>query len=84
VIPTERFTRTVRIHRRKGEQPWAEVVELPGCFASGQDVAELRDNLAEAIGLYLSTPGSRISVQLEDTADTITERQVLVTCRPSP
>jgi predicted RNase H-like HicB family nuclease len=42
---------TVRIHREEGEQPWAEVVELPGCFASGRDMAELRENLAEAISL---------------------------------
>ena len=71
---------TVRIHREEGEQPWAEVVELPGCFASGEDMAELRENLAEAISLYLSTPVSRVSVHLEDTADSVTERRILVTC----
>ena len=71
---------TVRIHREEGEQPWAEVVELPGCFASGRDMAELGENLAEAIGLYLSTPDTRVSVHLEDTADSVTERRVLVTC----
>ena len=71
---------TVRIHREEGEQPWAEVVELPGCFASGRDMAELEENLAEAIGLYLSTAESRMSVHLEDTADSVTERRVLVTC----
>ena len=71
---------TVRIHREEGEQPWAEIVELPGCFASGQDMAELRENLAEAIGLYLSTPAARVSVHMEDTPDSITERRVLVTC----
>jgi predicted RNase H-like HicB family nuclease len=70
---------TVRIHREEGEQPWAEVVELPGCFASGRDMAELRENLAEAIGLYLSTPATRVSVHLEDSPDSITERRVLVT-----
>jgi len=71
---------TVRIHREEGEQPWAEVVELPGCFASGRDMAELEENLAEAIGLYLSTTESRVSVHLEDTPDSVTERRVLVTC----
>ena len=71
---------TVRIHREEGEQPWAEVVELPGCLASGRDMPELRENLAEAIGLYLSTPTARVSVHLEDTADSITERRILVTC----
>jgi predicted RNase H-like HicB family nuclease len=70
---------TVRIHREDGEQPWAEVVELPGCFASGRDMAELRENLAEAISLYLSTPTTQVTVHLEETSDSITERRVLVT-----
>ena len=71
---------TVRIHQEDGEQPWAEVVELPGCFASGRDMAELKENLAEAIGLYLSTPDTRVSVHLEDSPESVTEHQVLVTC----
>ena len=71
---------TVRIHREQGEQPWAEVVELPGCFASGRDMAELKENLTEAIGRYLSTPDTRVCVHLEDTPDSVTERRVLVTC----
>jgi predicted RNase H-like HicB family nuclease len=32
---------------------WARVVELPGCFASGRSLAELREALGEAIALYL-------------------------------
>ncbi len=32
---------------------WARVVELPGCFASGDSLEELRDALGEAISLYL-------------------------------
>ncbi len=32
---------------------WAGVVELPGCFASGRSLEELRDALGEAISLYL-------------------------------
>ena len=71
---------TVRIHQEEGEQPWAEVVELAGCFASGRDMAELKANLAEAIGLYLSTSDVRVSVHLEDSPDSVTVRQVLVTC----
>ena len=27
-------TYTVRVHREPGHELWAEVVELPGCFAS--------------------------------------------------
>lgn len=32
---------------------WSEVVELPGCFASGRTLEELCDAVAEAVGLYL-------------------------------
>jgi predicted RNase H-like HicB family nuclease len=71
---------TVRIHREEGEQLWAEVVELPGCFASGRDMAELRENLAEAIGLYLSTGDARVTVHLEETSESVTEQRLLVTC----
>jgi predicted RNase H-like HicB family nuclease len=71
---------TVRIHQEGLEELWAEVVELPGCFASGDDSDELKQNLAEAIGLYLSTGRKRVTVELEDTADSVTERKMLVTC----
>jgi predicted RNase H-like HicB family nuclease len=43
---------TVVVHReRKGF--WSEVPELPGCFASGRTLDELREALGESIGLYL-------------------------------
>jgi predicted RNase H-like HicB family nuclease len=32
---------------------WAEVVQLPGCFAAGHSLAELEESLQEAILLYL-------------------------------
>lgn len=38
---------------REGPGYWARVVELPGCFASGRSLDELREALGEAIGLYL-------------------------------
>jgi predicted RNase H-like HicB family nuclease len=47
---------TVRVHHEPGEELWAEVLELPGCFAAGADMGELRDALSEAISLYLSDP----------------------------
>ncbi|MBI5311334.1 MAG: type II toxin-antitoxin system HicB family antitoxin [Actinobacteria bacterium] len=47
----------VKIHEEDGSY-WAEVLELPGCFASGRSLDELREALAESIGLYLaSEPG---------------------------
>ncbi len=32
---------------------WAEVVQLPGCFAAGQSRRELDESLHEAVTLYL-------------------------------
>lgn len=32
---------------------WAEVVQLPGCFAAGHTREELEESLKEAISLYL-------------------------------
>jgi predicted RNase H-like HicB family nuclease len=55
----------VRIHDEGSDGMWAEVKELPGCLASGMDMDELREALAEAISQYLSAPGSPISVKLE-------------------
>jgi predicted RNase H-like HicB family nuclease len=39
--------------REDGPGYWSEVSELPGCFASGRTLTELREALGEAIGLYL-------------------------------
>ena len=38
---------------------WAEVLELPGCFASGFDLDELKEALTEAIGLCLPDSAAR-------------------------
>jgi predicted RNase H-like HicB family nuclease len=43
---------TVTVHQER-ESFWSEIKELPGCFASGGTLAELREALAEAVGLYL-------------------------------
>lgn len=42
------------VHHEDGTY-WAEVDELPGCFASGRDLDELKEALAEAIGMCLET-----------------------------
>jgi len=39
--------------REEGAGYWAEISELPGCFASGRTLTELCDALREAVGLYL-------------------------------
>jgi predicted RNase H-like HicB family nuclease len=43
---------TVTVHQEQGSF-WSEVSELPGCFASAGTLEELREALAESIGLYL-------------------------------
>lgn len=58
---------TVLVHNEgPGQRLWAEVEELPGCFASGWDMGGLREALAEAISLYLSEPGHEVRVELDD------------------
>jgi predicted RNase H-like HicB family nuclease len=69
---------TILIHNEgPGQRLWAEVEELPGCFASGQDLDELMEAVAEAISLYLSEPGNEVHVELEDAPGSVTERHML-------
>jgi predicted RNase H-like HicB family nuclease len=49
---TEREFR-VLVHEEDGSY-WAEVDGLPGCFAAGDDLDELRSAVVEAITLYLT------------------------------
>ena len=41
------------VHEEDGAY-WAEVKELPGCFASGKDLNELHEALIEAISMCLT------------------------------
>ncbi len=43
---------TVETHA-EGDGFWSQVREIPGCFASGRTLSELRAAVGEAIGLYL-------------------------------
>ncbi|HEX5929799.1 MAG TPA: type II toxin-antitoxin system HicB family antitoxin [Solirubrobacterales bacterium] len=43
---------TANIHREGGSY-WADVPELPGCFASGDTFDELFESLREGVRLYL-------------------------------
>lgn len=43
----------VDVHHDEGSY-WAEVRELPGCFASGDTAAELIESVEEAVALYLA------------------------------
>lgn len=66
-------TYKVRIHREGHGSMWAEVVELPGCVATGDTELELGESLAEAFGLYLSTDDERVHAQIMDTSPSAVE-----------
>jgi predicted RNase H-like HicB family nuclease len=52
-MKTEQLEFTANVHAEDDGTYWAEVAELPGCFASGHDLDELKDGLAEAIQMCL-------------------------------
>lgn len=65
------------VHEEDGAY-WAEVATLPGCFASGRDLEELREAIVEAITLYLE--GGEPAVIAPRSATThVDEIRVLVT-----
>jgi predicted RNase H-like HicB family nuclease len=49
---------TVEVHEEDGVL-WGQVVELPGCFATGDDLDELTEALGEAISLYQGKTSTR-------------------------
>lgn len=55
---------TVLVHDEGPEGFWAEVEELPGCFATGDTLDELWDSVGESISLYLSTPESPVEARM--------------------
>jgi predicted RNase H-like HicB family nuclease len=55
-----------RVHAEDGSY-WAEVTELPGCFASGTTLDELTDALRESIQMYMNESGTPArAVQLDE------------------
>jgi predicted RNase H-like HicB family nuclease len=50
----------VRVRAEEGAY-WAEVEELPGCFASGRTLDELVESLTEAVFMYLDDDRSGTS-----------------------
>lgn len=71
----ETVTYKVHIHNEGPDGLWAEVEELPGCFASGFDHEELRESLEEAIGLYLSTSERRVQVRVAEERERVEQRE---------
>ena len=48
-------TFTIIIHKAEKDETgyWAECPELPGCFTEGETIDEIKENMKEAISLYL-------------------------------
>jgi predicted RNase H-like HicB family nuclease len=63
---------TARIHIEDGSY-WADIPELPGCFAAGGTLDELFGSLQEGIGLYLADEGEQSGALHVSTA-TLTDR----------
>jgi len=66
----------VLVHEEDGAY-WAEVEGLPGCFASGADLEELRASVIEAITVYLEKDESTATPPTTATAH-VDEMRVLV------
>ena len=66
---------TARIHAENGDggSYWADVVELPGCFASGDTLDELFESLREGVALHLADEGGQ-SGPLHVATATLTDR----------
>lgn len=45
------------IHEAEEGGYWAEVPSLPGCFSQGETQSEVKDNIKEAIEVYLESQG---------------------------
>ena len=63
---------TARIHIENGSY-WADVAELPGCFASGESLDELFASLQEGVAVYLADEGEQ-SGPLHVATATLTDR----------
>jgi len=55
-----------KVHKEKTGY-WAECIELQGCISEGDTLGELKENLADALNLYLDEPvTSEIAIPLPD------------------
>ncbi len=66
---------TIAIHE-EGDSLWAEVLELPGCFATGSTPQELQLALEEAVGMYLSADSEPVTAELKAKEELTPVRQV--------
>lgn len=64
---------TVRIHDEE-DGLWAEIVELPGCFATGDTRDELLEALTESLALWTGLKVERVAW----TDPNVVEQRILV------
>jgi predicted RNase H-like HicB family nuclease len=57
----------VDVHREDGPY-WAEVRQLPGCFAAGDTMAEIVESARDAVRLYLANAGAESAVAVVELA----------------
>lgn len=70
---------TLLIHDENDGMLWAEVEDLPGCFASGVDMNELMEAAAEAIGMYLVPPSGSVAREpAEDVQYAVARAEILL------
>ena len=53
---------TLNVHRDDDGTLWADVAELPGCFASGTTLDELVEAAREAVLMYTSDRGDGATI----------------------
>jgi antitoxin HicB len=49
-------------YTKEGSKYWAKCVELDGCFTQGKTLAELKENMHEALNLHLDEPANSKAV----------------------
>lgn len=72
----------VKIHLEDGSM-WATVDEMPGVFAAGDTLDELRESLEEGISLYLAKPGEApppVQIDSLETTETTTHAALALAC----
>lgn len=61
-MKAERVEYVARVHRDTDGSLWADVPDLPGCFASGFTLDELAEGLQEAISMCRDEVPADVSV----------------------
>ncbi len=72
-----------RIHKEK-DGFWAECIELSGCFTQADSMEEMRENMQEALNLYIEEQkDSKKLASLPDDSISLTRNVVEVQVDPS-